>query len=267
MACGIYKITNKINQKSYIGQSICISHRWARHKQDAFNKEEKVYEYPLYRAIRKYGLDNFDFSIIEECKESELNEKEQYWIQYYDTYNTGYNLTLGGDGAFKHQYNDLIQEYLSCPQSIRSIARKYNLPFSTVRRALLRNNVKIWYAKNNEVEDEFIDLYKQGNSLREIQRITGRTRHYITRIIKENGFNVKYKKPILVYSGLDGTFIEKMESTNAFLSKYGGDSGSCTKVLHGQIRSVVGYILRFYKENFPLKINHLNWKKDFWEEV
>ena len=49
-----------------------------------------------------------------------------------------------------------------------------------------------------------------------------------------------------------------MESTNAFLSKYGGDSGSCTKVLHGKIRSVVGYILRFYKENFPLKIDHLN---------
>lgn len=91
---GIYKITNKINGHFYIGQSIQIEKRWSNHKIAAFNKLDKGYEYPLYRAIRKYGLENFDFEIIEECSKEQLNERENYWIKYYQP---TYNQTEGGD--------------------------------------------------------------------------------------------------------------------------------------------------------------------------
>lgn len=94
---GIYKITNLINNKSYIGQSVDINKRWRSEIQNAFNSNTNSYDYPLSRAIRKYGLDNFSFEIIERCERKQLNEREKYWIAYYDTYYNGYNQTLGGD--------------------------------------------------------------------------------------------------------------------------------------------------------------------------
>lgn len=95
---GIYKITNKINHKVYIGQSQNIFKRWDEHRYSR-NCDER----PLYRAFRKYGLENFIFEIIEICAIEELNEKEIFWIQYYDSYNKGYNLTPGGDHSSKIQ--------------------------------------------------------------------------------------------------------------------------------------------------------------------
>lgn len=96
MNCGIYKIENLINGKVYIGQSICITHRWRAHRKDAYNPKNRCYERPLYRAIRKYGLDNFSFTVIEYCSEDILNEREVYWIKYYNSFEDGYNLTPGG---------------------------------------------------------------------------------------------------------------------------------------------------------------------------
>ena len=98
---GIYKITNLVNNKIYIGQSINIKRRFEEHHYKPFYQKGDEYNIPLYRAIRKYGVDNFNFEVIEECLPEELNDKEQYWIQYYNSYiqnNCGYNLTYGGDG-------------------------------------------------------------------------------------------------------------------------------------------------------------------------
>ena len=94
---GIYKITNLINGQSYIGQSINIEKRWAQERQSAFNTNYKSYNYPISRAFRKYGLDNFQFEVLEECLQSQLNEREKDWIIQYDTFYNGYNQTLGGD--------------------------------------------------------------------------------------------------------------------------------------------------------------------------
>ena len=95
---GIYKITNLINNKSYIGQSIDIQARFSSHKRTLQWNDPRV-NYPLYRDFKKYGLENFSFEIIEQCSKDELNEKEKYWINHYNTYNNGYNLTLGGEGS------------------------------------------------------------------------------------------------------------------------------------------------------------------------
>ena len=89
---GIYKITNKINLNSYIGQSRDIATRWRHHKERAFNSASKAYDYPLSRAFRKYGVDNFSFEILECCLIEKLNECEKYWINYF---NPEYNQTIG----------------------------------------------------------------------------------------------------------------------------------------------------------------------------
>ncbi len=97
MKCGIYKITNKINNKVYIGCSKNIEHRWIAHKSESIIDTNPQYNYSIHKAFRKYGLDNFSFEIIEILPENEIFEREKYWIKYYDSYNKGYNETLGGD--------------------------------------------------------------------------------------------------------------------------------------------------------------------------
>lgn len=99
MKTGIYKIQNLINNKIYIGQSKNINQRFKRHLKTAEDINDHSYNNPLYQAIRKYGKENFSFSIIQECSIEELNERQKYWISYYNSFFEGYNLTFGGDGA------------------------------------------------------------------------------------------------------------------------------------------------------------------------
>lgn len=98
MTIGIYKIENLIDHKVYIGQSLNIEERWKHHKRNAFCVN-LGYDYPLYKAIRKYKLENFLFEIIEKCSPEILNEREQFWINYYNSYGNGYNQNLGGNNT------------------------------------------------------------------------------------------------------------------------------------------------------------------------
>lgn len=90
---GIYKITNTKNEKSYIGQSTNIEERWKQHKQ-AIQTSDKSW-YPLARK-ESDGIDDFTFSVLQECKKEELDELEDYWIDYYKSYINSYNQTKDG---------------------------------------------------------------------------------------------------------------------------------------------------------------------------
>ena len=88
---GIYKITNLLNGKSYIGQSNNLERR---------KKEHLSGKQYIDLDIQQLGIENFDFEILEYCNKDQLDELEKYWIDYYNTYNDGYNLTKGGQGQF-----------------------------------------------------------------------------------------------------------------------------------------------------------------------
>ena len=99
--CGIYIITNNVNGKVYIGQAIDIHSRFIGHKYKAFEPNGQGYNYPLYRAIRKYGLENFSFEVLEECDRDKLNELEIFYIEKYNAYGPGgYNQTAGGNQSY-----------------------------------------------------------------------------------------------------------------------------------------------------------------------
>lgn len=95
--CGIYMVCNKINGFVYIGQSIDIDNRWKQHRRELKNNSH-VNQH-LQNAWNKYGKENFDFVIIEECVECDLNDREIYWIKAYDSCNNGYNMTEGGNNT------------------------------------------------------------------------------------------------------------------------------------------------------------------------
>lgn len=133
---GIYKITNTINGKSYIGQSVDINRRWKREKDDSNNVNSRTYDYPLMKAFRKYGIENFDFKVIEECEIEELNEKEMYWIDFYDTFFNGYNQTLGGDTTLrqpKEKVIGVISDLINTDMLHKDIATKWDISIEMVQ--------------------------------------------------------------------------------------------------------------------------------------
>lgn len=109
MGC-IYKITNLLNNKSYIGKtSFSLDVRWNKHLQSYNNSNSHCYNYYLYRAMRKHGISNFNIELLEEISnDSLLNEREQYWIKFYDTFQNGYNMTLGGEGQQLYDKEKII---------------------------------------------------------------------------------------------------------------------------------------------------------------
>lgn len=138
---GIYRFCNKINNKSYIGQSVDLDRRRKQHFVDYTNSNSHQFNTKFYRALRKYGWNNFNYEILycnNEATKEELNYKERYYINYYDSFNNGYNLTLGGDLLLigeKHPCATLsnedvlqIKEELSSSveRSMKEIAEAYN---------------------------------------------------------------------------------------------------------------------------------------------
>lgn len=93
----IYKVTNKINGKAYIGQTTkSLEQRMSCHVSKALHNKNNSY---FHNAIKKYGIENFDLEIISKCSSFKLlNSMEIFYIDYYDTFNNGYNLILGGCG-------------------------------------------------------------------------------------------------------------------------------------------------------------------------
>ena len=167
---GIYLITNIINDLKYVGQSIDIYNRWQQHKNASTNQKEQS---KLYQAIREYGIENFNFQILEECSKEQLNEREIYWIQYYDSFNNGYNMTHGGQGANGWKFNPEeiyqlwdegytcqdIQKEIGCSQQLISDRLKnyknYNKTNASLRNFIKNNQTVYRYSLAGEYIDSF----------------------------------------------------------------------------------------------------------------
>lgn len=98
---GIYCAKNIVNEKVYVGKSVDIEKRWKDHKNGYNNPNSSQYISYFYNALRKYGFNSFEFSVLEECTEDKLNDREIFWINKFQSNNReyGYNTTDGGDGV------------------------------------------------------------------------------------------------------------------------------------------------------------------------
>lgn len=208
---GIYKITNNINGKCYIGQSRDIQKRWTSHKNVPFNPNYQEYDYPLYKAIRKYGLENFSFEVLEECSIEELNEKEDFWINKYNSIDSdhGYNQTLLGF----HQHGikltseqiDLITKDLKESLDLleQEIAEKYGVSIHSIKdinvgRTWRRDNIE-YPIRDNKSKKKYYCQYcgkevSEGNNRckdcynKSIRKVNRPEKDELYNLLKENSF-------------------------------------------------------------------------------
>ena len=138
----IYCITNKINQKKYIGKTtFSVEKRWNEHLNDY--KRKHLEKRALYEAMNKYGANNFICEELCECSNDILDIKEQEYIELFQTYHYGYNLTIGGDGKILYNYKDIIEYYLNNKVTIKDTAKYFNCSTDTIKDVLVKYNVKI----------------------------------------------------------------------------------------------------------------------------
>lgn len=169
----IYKITNLVNNKAYIGQTKQpVEIRWEAHIYAAF-REYDDNRYYLHRAINKYGLENFNFKIIEEVPNTELDEREIYWIAYYHTYrydekgNQGYNLTRGGQGNWKFEQETLLQAFFDNNEHLGNTCKDIGCSEPTLIKVLKEHGL---YGKGSMTAVYQLSL-KDGSIIREFESL------------------------------------------------------------------------------------------------
>ena len=220
----IYKITNKVNNKSYIGQTrYTIEFRWKQHQ----HKKDNTY---FHNAIHKYGVENFSIEILEECNIEDLNQKEIFYIAKYDTFKNGYNLTIGGDGnrrlLLDDSYNEIKELYLSGFSS-NKIATLYKVDKASIVKILKALGVKIRSNKLNINHQEFLELvhdYQTGYSLRELAKRYDCSPDGLKGYLSRKGVDLRNKYSILndekSQEGLINDYLDGNLKLREVLSKY-----------------------------------------------
>lgn len=189
----IYIIRNTVNQKVYIGQTtMTVRERFMSHMKPSTSKTKRNYK--LYNAVLKYGRDKFFVETLEEnIPLSEINEKEIYYIQKYNSFFDGYNSTKGGDGRI-FNYLDNDSEVLLLAKSgttAKEIANIYHVNEFTVLRTLHR----LGFYYHQVDEKQILSLSKKGLKNSEIAKIVGVHVQTVSRVLNRNSAR-KYRNHI-----------------------------------------------------------------------
>ena len=138
----IYKITNTLNGKMYIGKTnFTIEKRWREHCQDS--QKETLQKRPLYSAMKKYGIENFSIEEIEQLETpQQAEEREKYWIEYYGSFKNGYNATIGGDGRTYIDYQVVYETYNQL-KNCKKVSEKLNIDYGYVCLILKSHGIQL----------------------------------------------------------------------------------------------------------------------------
>lgn len=224
---GIYKIENIINGKVYVGQSVNIKQRWAEHRSMLRNNYHENQH--LQNAWNKYGEENFIHSIIEECTQEQLNEREKYWMDYYESYKRekGYNISMKENGVI---YNPILQFDLS-----GNFIKEWNAPSEAARiTGICVNTIYGCLNKQHKNAGKYIWIrktdYENDNSLS----------WYLTNQVYKN---------VLQYD-LDGNLIKQWNTLSEAVKEYGSTVAQCC--VHETL-TAYGYIWKY--TNDPIEID------------
>lgn len=176
MSCGIYKIENLINGKIYIGQSIEIEQRFQKHL--TANDD-----FIIHKAIRKYGKKNFTFQILEECEISQLDNREIFWINYFNSLApNGYNMIQGGSNGAGLAKGFPVLQY--------SLNGEYIAEYPSARQASIMTGIDhrtICNCCNEKLIHSGGFQWKYKNSQKKILPIKVRLDFTVLQLNKDNG--------------------------------------------------------------------------------
>lgn len=165
----IYIITNDLNDKVYVGQTIkTLQNRLTKHSND-INIPKDGINY----AVKKYGLKHFTITLLEKCLRTELDEKERYWIAYCNSYYpNGYNLTQGGQASLSAKLSDLqcsecINLYLQ-GKTVKEICSLYNIETSTLYSVLNTSETLLRQNRTEAGRAAAINNFKKATEARQI---------------------------------------------------------------------------------------------------
>ena len=182
---GIYLFTNTVNNKCYVGQAICLKKRLQNHLN---NFNTKRYDNPLYRSLEKHGIEAFEISILEIVEGENIKETldilEIKYIEKYDSYTSGYNQTLGGDGGI-HGYKMTEKQLEVIRRNAKNIASdgrytvycidlKTKEIISSPNMAILSEqlDVNMYAAKNSKSKKKvYLNRYYFASTLEEIENL------------------------------------------------------------------------------------------------
>lgn len=223
MSKGIYKITNTINNKSYIGKSSDIENRFKYHKTNFNNLRE--WNKTLYKAFRKYGLENFTFEVIEELDDynEKSNEREIFWIKYYNSFINGYNETVGGDGGItvsnpREKYGKITTDEVIYLRK-RYLECKY--PASYIWECEFKNKISkrgfqaIWLGQN--AKEIMPEIFTQENKEKQIRL----SRAYEGVLRRRVSLQEKREIKERIKNGENLTIIWKQEYSTIYKSRTG----------------------------------------------
>ena len=186
----IYIIKNKINNKVYVGQTkVSIKLRFQNHLSAARCGRG----YTIGKAIRKYGEENFYIELLEECLASELNEREMYWIAFYNSTDNkcGYNMSLGGHVNRKPTQIDenLVLKLFKEGKSAHEITKLLHTNAYNISNILKKHNIVYGVDLQRTPKDkvaEVIQLYQKGYSSKQIKQKLEINKSTVLRILKRN---------------------------------------------------------------------------------
>lgn len=195
---------------------------------------------PIYKAIRKYGKENFTIESLEEVTFDKLDEREMYWIAYYDSFKKGYNATIGGGGKALYiwtdsQYEEIKSLYLS-GFSLKNLCEKYNVCNVTMKAILLSLGLKIRKPLDfNAVElKDLIEEYKKGVNIHTFSKKYKVSTYTMKEFLKKHGVDIKDRYDIfkdtsvhqeIIKDFLDGISYKEMEN------KWHTDTRTVKKIL------------------------------------
>lgn len=140
--CCVYRYTNKENGKTYIGRTVDLYVRKRQHENPTGNDTSHQYNSEFHTDLRELGTDKFEFEILEICSPEELNDREEYWIEQYQSNKGGYNILRGRSGGWvegKHvkQIDKLTGQEIQTYPSIRSAARAVGVNAGDIKRVCI----------------------------------------------------------------------------------------------------------------------------------
>ena len=231
----IYIIRNTINDKVYIGQTtMTVMERFKNHLEPATCKQRSTYK--LYNAMNKYGKENFYVETLESnIPVGELDNKEIYYIEQFDSLNNGCNTAMGGNARRIYKWDDINEIISLFQQGIKAedIAEKYKVCKETIFRIVHGNGYYVRQDPEECNKERLQDLVSQGYTNQEIADVLHMKPWTIQRRLQK--YNIRRRKTYIQnridfdYDGLISDFLNGMK-VDDICSKYEIDPKTYRKI-------------------------------------